>query len=53
MNELANSQRKTIQYYSNLLEKEKNPIKQYLLKREIKASEKDLNQLMKPKKLKL
>lgn len=27
MNELANSQRKTIQYYSNLLEKETNPIK--------------------------
>ena len=46
MNQLITSQRKTIQYYKDLLEKETNRIKRYLIKKNIKESETDLNRLL-------
>lgn len=47
---LINAQRKAIQYYTDLHEKEKNPIKRFLLKKEIWKSQKDLSRLLKAKK---
>ncbi len=52
-NQLIKSQRKAIQYHKNLLEKETNPIKIYLLDEEIRDMEAELNQMMKPKKVEL
>lgn len=53
MSDLITAQRKAIQYYKNLLEKETDPIEMLLLDEKIKDMEKNLNEMIRPKVLEL